>query len=342
MGTVEQLKNRSISRHLPLVALYGAVGMMCTIIPVTLVLHPFVLLLLMPRAPDFNVKNFSSILAKIAIVHVFLAATPFFLKYDLFFKLLAFSWHAVATLFWIAYLASYKEGNGDISRRIRVFLGWSMACFGVVWIGVGADIFLWEGAAKQAFLHQIQMQAAYLRDALFQSKISPYQLPDSIQLLLEKGPELWAQAMIGQMLPALLGLMVATFFVYWNMLDIRVKNPSGVLLHNFRLPDWSMVVLVAWLALWLAAYSFKKSEAYAQVPALAWIEDVGWAGVFTTLWWYALEGVSLLIRIGARVKRFWVFFILVLLLFFSVQVAEIILMGVGLGAQIRRFMPKRP
>ena len=344
MVTPRRLKHRSLSQYLSPTTLYGLVGIVCTTIPITLVLQPLVLFFLIPYVlSSLNEEQyrriFSSIVKRVLIIHLLLAVFPFFLKYDLFFKLLASGWHLITALFWALYLVSY--GQEHIGKRIRLFLLWTAGCFVVAWAAVGVDTFLLGGVAKQSLLQQIQIQAAQLRDALFQSKISPYQLPHSIQLLLEQGVQPWTQIIIQQVVPALFGLSVTTFFVYWNLFDIRGKNPSGPVFLFFKLPDWSMVILVAWLTLWLTGYSLKQPMVHLPVQGLPLelIAEIGWAGLFATLWWYALEGVSILIRLGARFKRFWVYFALTLLLFFNVEVAEVLLMGIGLGAQIRRFVP---
>jgi len=96
---------------------------------------------------------------------------------------------------------------------------------------------------------------------------------------------------------------------------------------------------VGCMAIWVVSYAIAKNSVGLDEFNGHGFQTFGLTGLMAILGWYGLEGVSLFVRFGSKIRKFWVFFGIVFLFFLSIQFAEAVFIAVGLGAQIRRFMP---
>lgn len=208
------------------------------------------------------------------------------------------------------------------------------------------DAFVLQEHIRLSLVEGITTQAQGLRQVLMENKLSPYQLPAGVRLLLEKGPKEWSEVMVTELPAAIFGFLMIAFFFYWSLFDMRFVNDKLRIHRLFQVPDWTMGVIVFWLTMTLVGYFVSNlitQYDYEFSPAFAnFLKEGGLFGFLATLWWYAFEGVSILARRKFAVRKFWIFFLLIGILLFNLPIAVIVLMGVGLIAQVRRFIPKKP
>jgi hypothetical protein len=259
--------------------------------------------------------------------------------------------HGVLGLFYGVYLGSLNVSQPQ--KRSLALILFSVLCFLGLWILVGIDRVGLDRRIYTETVALVAAQAESLKQALVQSQVSPYDLPEGIRLLLQQGAKPWSEWLVGQLPLAVFGGLLALFFLYWNLFDYRLKPLKLRLAMHYQVPDWAMIVLVLCLSLLAFGLSFdvnldgKKSAQMGQALQVFLIHpnnrffQVGFACLVASLWWYAYEGVFVLYRKGLVFRRFWLFFLMLFILFFSAQAAVLILMALGVITQTRRFLPKK-
>jgi hypothetical protein len=338
---VRNKKFLGLNLTLPAWATILFVGLVLTAFPPSLILLPLVgvaflrqLYVLQKGVPP---TEFKKIELQLIGVHLILGVITFFYPYGLFLKIIAATWHVCCALFWFL----YGKGSRGVSNSGRVyrFLIWSAFSFFLMWGVVALDKFVLGGAVQTDLYHQIFEQATALRKTLFESKVSPYQLPEGIRVLLEQGPEVWSHLIMGQLLPAFYGLWMVLFYFYWNGNDLQLKRFVKVPLYQiYRLPDWTMILLIVSFGIW-AISQWGGVVTGDGEPSTFDVGAMGGHLLVGILWWYGIEGLSILIILGHAIRRFWVFFGLALLVFFDARFTEMLIMAIGIGAQIKRFLP---
>ncbi len=322
MGKTSALKPRRI----PPLYLYALAALIVSLFPLAFAVAPLLgVSLLLQSQKTGKSRNF--LLLQMFWLHFGLCALSFVFQGS---EGPLFVFSAIGHGVLAAFYGSYSLASKRKLKPLASYLGFIGVVAVGVWTVVAVDSWILNNMLYTGIYEVLLSQAEQLKQALFENKISPYQLPGHIKLLLEQGAAVWSTELMKQLPYGLLGACVTFGYVYWVIFDFRLsKTPLYV---NYKLPDGVMVVLVGCLVIWLLSY---------QVAEIVWVKWVSSAILTSALWIYASEGVSILLRLKVPVRRFWILFFVLTALFFYTYGTWVGLVVLGVLAQVHRFIPQK-